>query len=361
MIKTWDLPTRGESFTVKAHESMVRGLCWTDESKLLSCGTDCLINLFDPCETSSNFTKSLAMYRGKHGFTGLSHHRNTPTFVASTSTGVDVFDRGKSALIPIQHFQWPTSVDTVNDVAFNPVETSIVGSSASDRSIVLYDLRTASPIHRLTLKMNTNKISWNPMEAMNFAAANEDHRIYLFDARNLSRALNVCKDHVAAVMSVCFSPTGQELVSGSYDRTVRVWSRASGHSRDVYHTKRQQRVWSVVWSSDNGYLLSGSDDGNVRLWRANASQRRGPVSARQRQTLEYQETLTKRYEHMPEIRRIAKHRHLPSTVKKAGEIKREEESAIKRRNENRRKHEKKSVANHSRPSERQRNVVAVEE
>ena len=59
--------------------------------------------------------------------------------------------------------------------------------------------------------------------------------------RKLNRALNVLKDHVAAVMDVEFSPTGEELVSASYDRTVRLWDRGRGHSRDIYHTKRMQR------------------------------------------------------------------------------------------------------------------------
>ncbi len=39
---------------------------------------------------------------------------------------------------------------------------------------------------------------------------------YIFDARNFDRAQNIQKGHVAAVMDVEFSPTGEELVSGSY-------------------------------------------------------------------------------------------------------------------------------------------------
>ena len=94
----------------------------------------------------------------------------------------------------------------------------------------------------------------------------------------MKRALQVLKGHVAAVMSIEFSPTGEELVTGSYDRSVRLWERQKGHSRDIYHTKRMQRVFSVAWSPDNNYVLSGSDDGNVRLWRARASQRQGVKS-----------------------------------------------------------------------------------
>ena len=74
----------------------------------------------------------------------------------------------------------------------------------------------------------------------------------------------VYRDHVAAVMDVEFSPTGEELVSASYDRTIRLWDRGTGHSRDIYHTKRMQRVFSATWTSDSKYVLSGSDDGNIR-------------------------------------------------------------------------------------------------
>lgn len=42
-------------------------------------------------------------------------------------------------------------------------------------------------------------------------------------------------------MGCDWSPTGEGFVSGSYDRTVRLWNREEGKSRDVYHTKRMQR------------------------------------------------------------------------------------------------------------------------
>lgn len=102
-----------------------------------------------------------------------------------------------------------------------------------------------------------------------------------------------------------------------------------------------QRVFSVAFTTDTRYILSGSDDGNVRLWRAQAAARSHVRSARERVKLEYDAALKERYKHMPEIRRIARHRHIPKTVKKAGEIKKIEEASIKRKQENERKHSKK--------------------
>ena len=239
VVKVWDLTSREEIWHVQAHEGIVKGMCWTKDKKLLSCASDKSIKLFDPYNSASG-AAPIATYLGQTAFTSVSHHRDLSTFAASSSV-ISIYDLSRSSTIPLQTLQWPTSTATINAVAFNLVETSILASAATDRSIVLYDLRTSSPLSKATLGLASNAISWNPMEAFNFAVANEDHNVYIFDMRKLNRALNVLKDHVAAVMDVEYSPHGEELVTASYDRTVRLWNRAGGHSRDIYHTKRMQR------------------------------------------------------------------------------------------------------------------------
>ena len=356
VIKVWDLTSREEIWNAQAHENIVKGMCWTKDQKLLSCASDKSIKMFDPYNSASG-AAPLAIYLGQTAFTGISHHRSLPNFAASSSV-ISIYDLSRATATPLQTLHWPTSTDTINTLAFNQIETSILASTATDRSIVLYDLRTSSPLSKVTLALASNAIAWNPMEAFNFAVANEDHNIYIFDMRKLDRSLNVLKDHVAAVMDVEFSPTGEELVSASYDKTIRLWNRAGGHSRDIYHTKRMQRCFSACFTPDSNYVLSGSDDGNIRIWRTNASKREGVKSARQRQKLEYDEALKERYQHMPEIRRIKRHRHVPKQVKKAGEIKGEELKSIKRRRENERKHSKKGLV--KRRSEREKMVLAVE-
>lgn len=67
-------------------------------------------------------------------------------------------------------------------------------------------------------------------------------------------------------------------MSGSYDKTVRIFESEKGHSREIYHTKRMQRLTCVLWSLDNKYIMSGSDEMNIRIWKARASEKLGPVS-----------------------------------------------------------------------------------
>ena len=357
VVKVWDLPSQDEIWQAKAHDNLVKSMCWTKDQKLLSCGSDKTVNLFDPYNTPSN-SAPVASWLGQTAYTSITRHRTEPVFAVSSSS-ISIYDINRPSSTPTQTLSWPTSIDTINAISLNQTETSILASTATDRSLVLYDLRTASPLHRSMLTLSSNAVSWNPMEAFNLAVANEDHNIYIFDTRNLTRALNILKDHVAAVMDVEFSPTGEELVSASYDRSIRLWRRNEGHSRDIYHTKRMQRVFSCCWTPDNSYVLSGSDDGNIRLWRSNASSRSHIKSAAERQKLEYDNALKERYKHMPEIKRIGRHRHVPKQVKKAGEIKREELKSLKRREENERKYSKKGKK--PRRSEREKMVLNAEQ
>jgi WD repeat and SOF domain-containing protein 1 len=353
VVKVWDLTSRDEAWHTTAHENIVKGMEWTRDQKLLTCAADRSIKLFDPYNSPSE-SAPISSWLGNGAFTSLSHHRSRNAFAAASSN-ISIYDLERHTAAP-EVLQWPTSTDTITNVAFNQVETSVLASCATDRSVVIYDLRTATPVTKTVLNFATNHIAWSPMEAFNMATASEDHNIYIFDMRRFDRALNVLKDHVAAVMDVEFSPTGEELVSASWDRTIRLWNRDRGHSRDVYHTKRMQRVMSAKWTPDAKYVLSGSDDGNIRLWRANASQREGVKSARHRQALEYNDALVRRYGHMPEIRRIKRHRHIPTVIKKAGEIKKDEIKSIKRKEENERKHTKKQFE--KRESEREKMVLA---
>jgi len=242
-------------------------------------------------------------------------------------------------------------------VKFNPVEADLVATSATDRNIVIYDLRANTPVKKLTMKMRTNTLCWNPMEAFNFSTANEDHNCYTFDMRKLESAMNVHQDHVSAVLDIDYSPTGLEFVSGSYDRTIRIFPVDKGRSREVYHTKRMQRIFTVRFTGDAKYVLSGSDDTNIRIWKANASQPVKTLLPREKQKLEYSQKLKERFGHLPQIQRIERHRHLPKAIYNAKKLKVVMKKSQNRKEQNRQAH---SAQMQNPPKERKHHIVTTE-
>ena len=70
------------------------------------------------------------------------------------------------------------------------------------------------------------------------------------------------------VYSVAYSPDGTKIVSGSRDKTVKIWNANTGLYLKTLkgHT---ESVNSVAYSPDGTKIISGSDDETIKIWDAN--------------------------------------------------------------------------------------------
>lgn len=249
-ILIWDVPSRRAVASLRAHSRAVRGVvCTPDGTGVLSCGDDAAVRFWRTPDAQGGTTLAAAASGGgvdqvapaasffsKHVFSDLDHHWRRPLF-ATAGAAVELWDPSRSE--PVSCHAWGS--DTVVAVRFNPSEADVFASCGSDRSVALYDVRAGTPLRKLVMLKRANKVTWNPQEAFNFVLASEDNHLYSFDMRRLDAASCVHKDFVSAVTDVDFSPTGREFVASSYDRSIRIFAYNSGHSREVYHTKRMQR------------------------------------------------------------------------------------------------------------------------
>ena len=71
--------------------------------------------------------------------------------------------------------------------------------------------------------------------------------------------------HDDYVLSVAFSPDGQHIASGSADRTLRLWDRA-GNPVGLPFRGHESAVLAVAFSPDGGAIASASADQSIRLW-----------------------------------------------------------------------------------------------
>jgi WD repeat and SOF domain-containing protein 1 len=350
-IKLWDLSLQKQLWSAAAHRGIVKGLASTIYGdKIISVGMDSTAKVWsvEPSYNNNNNNNNnnnhrnfnsevvspLNTFLGENAFSGVDCHYRDENLFVTAGARVDLYDLNRSE--PLHSFEWGS--DSINTVKLNKIEPNLLVSSASDRSVVLYDIRSRTPIRKIILNMQTNAICWNPMAAFYFSTASEDSNCYSFDTRRLDHAVTIHEDHVSAVMSVDYSPTGAEIVTGGYDRTIRIFPTEHGHSRDIYHTKRMQRVFSVKYTLDSKYIVSASDDCNVRLWKASASEKLSSLNAREQQNINYRNKLKQRFGHNSEIRSILRHKHVPQAILSAKKLRHEVKQSRMNKDERVRKH-----------------------
>ncbi|THV07150.1 WD40 repeat-like protein, partial [Dendrothele bispora CBS 962.96] len=79
--------------------------------------------------------------------------------------------------------------------------------------------------------------------------------------------------HTDRVWSVAYSPDSRHIVSGSYDKTIRIWDSQTGQP-PVGHPLQGHTHWvtSVAYSPDSRHIVSGSFDKTVRIWESQTGQ-----------------------------------------------------------------------------------------
>jgi WD40 repeat protein/serine/threonine protein kinase len=74
------------------------------------------------------------------------------------------------------------------------------------------------------------------------------------------------------VASAGLSPDGTRAVTGSWDRTAKIWDAATGKVLVKIPALHEGYINSACFSPDGGRVLTGSDDGTARLWNANTGE-----------------------------------------------------------------------------------------
>lgn len=389
-IKLWDIPTRKEVIQLEnAHSRGVTGLTFsTNGQYFYSCSDDGYIHQWSihpiqqqqqqqieqqqieqeqrhedkkrpfmrgkPKSLTTSAASALAASSSLHGpmnswrssggsFKAIDHHWFDNDIFASSSDDSTIQIWSCNHTKPIMTFAnvWG-SHDTINKVKYNPSERNIIAHCSVDRGIGIHDTRTSVSLKKSILKMNSNDICWNPMEPMIFVVGNEDYNSYTFDMRYLNSPLCIYKGHTGAVLSVSYSPTGQEFVSGSYDKTLRIYNSkdGGGNCRDIYHTKRMQRIMTTQYTMDNKFIISCSDDTNIRLWKTISNDILHQTTLREEHAIQYRKALITKYQHLPEIRRIYKSRKIPKAIKNQTKQNIIVKESIEKKHANRVKHDK---------------------
>ncbi|MEG4068960.1 ABC transporter substrate-binding protein [Microcoleus sp. Pol11C2] len=168
----------------------------------------------------------------------------------------------------------------VNAVAFNPKAQQLV-SASSDGTIRLWDVSDSFNVSNIQYPELTYEGKKEEFQAQdyvkslafspdgNFFAIGRQATVMLFDSQGRLvkppfKRKRAEQNGIEFVNAVAFSPDGKTIISGSDDKTLRLWD-LKGNPPKVFqgHT---DKVTSVAFSPDGKTIISGSDDKTLSLW-----------------------------------------------------------------------------------------------
>jgi WD40 repeat protein len=101
-----------------------------------------------------------------------------------------------------------------------------------------------------------------------------DKTVRIWDAKTGKLIGKPLLGHTESVHSVAFSPDGQKIASGSRDKTVRIWDAKTGKplSNPFPLSGDLSFINSVAYSPDSQHIVSGSYDNTIQIWDANTGE-----------------------------------------------------------------------------------------
>lgn len=101
----------------------------------------------------------------------------------------------------------------------------------------------------------------------------DDKTVRIWDVKKTDKELYTFREHSDSVFSVdvfsneqSVSSNEQHIISGSWDRTLKLWLWNGKYGRYIYSFKgHSDRIYSVNFSHDGNCIISGGNDG-IFLW-----------------------------------------------------------------------------------------------
>jgi len=247
-LRLWDLDSKQCIYTVRSWKGSVHACAFVGNRYVLSATADSAVQLWDFAENQrSSFQEPLIEYLGHSddvtGCTAFARERpegeqKSTGYILSSSEDntLRLWDILTGACIRTLygHTGW------VNGCACS-YDGKFAASASSDRNVIIWDIDAL-----LTGNPALNQVSIDEQENWNLRPSNlSGHR----------QPVTCCR----------FSPDGQCVLTGSVDRTLRLWDVPTQRVIRVF-VGHEQDILDCAFSPDGQTLLSASRDGTLRLW-----------------------------------------------------------------------------------------------
>ncbi len=157
--------------------------------------------------------------------------------------------------------------DCVSDVRFHPNGKHLL-SSSWDKTIRLWDIRSGKEIDNAWIGAYVMSTDFHP-SGEKIACGTANNRLILFgiegtEFKEIWRR-NAYDYEGDTVECLAFSPDGEKIATGGFDRTAKIWEVQSGDEKETLRGHFAPVV-NVDFGPDSNKLLTASQDGIAKFW-----------------------------------------------------------------------------------------------
>jgi WD40 repeat protein/transcriptional regulator with XRE-family HTH domain len=268
LARLWDRATGREVREFIGHTKNVNSVAFSPDGKYILTGSDDHTARLWDAETGrqlrvvaanvAGVTTAAFTPDGKYFLTtgpGVMGHQQTVLWEVSTGREVRNLDIGPGA--DYGHISTGVAISADG-------RTGLAVAYSTAQEADLFDLKTGKASCALTGHTGyLTSVAISP-DGKYALTGSVDRTARLWEV-GTCRQLRVFTDNASIVTAAVFSPDGKYVLTGHDDNKARLWDAASG--AEVRELQGHSYwVTSVAFSPDGRYVLTGSEDGTARLW-----------------------------------------------------------------------------------------------